>query len=87
MKWLDKICNIFFQCRMNGGLLGGGGSFYDELFGGGGAMTGGRMRYRRDVMEDMKDGVHTVEDEVIKLEEKAEDLLEPVAEKTHMKPW
>jgi len=67
--------------------LGGGGSFYDEIFGGGSAINGARMRHRRDVMEDMKGGVHKVEDEIIHLEKEAEDILEPVAEKAHMKPW
>jgi len=72
---------------MNEGFLGDGGQFYDDMFGAKDTMNGPRMRYRRDVLEDMKGGVHKVEDGIIHLEEKAEDLVEPLAEKAHMKPW
>ena len=72
---------------MNGGLLGGGGSFYDELFGIGGPIIGSRMRYRRDVVEDVEAEVHKVEEKIEHLEEQAEEKLEPIAEKAHMKPW
>eukprot|EP00092_Neocalanus_flemingeri_P010844 GFUD01011676.1.p1 GENE.GFUD01011676.1~~GFUD01011676.1.p1 ORF type:complete len:469 (+),score=163.79 GFUD01011676.1:251-1657(+) len=72
---------------MNGGLLEGDGSTEHDLFGEGGSLRGARMRYRRDAVEDMKDGLHKVEDEVMDLEKKAEEELKPVAELTHMKPW
>ena len=72
---------------MNRGPLGGGGSFYEELFGGGDTMRGARMRFRRDVIEEMKEAEHKVEEEVKELEKEAEDLVAPAAEKVGMEPW
>ena len=72
---------------MNTGPLGGGGSFYEEFFGGGDAMSGPRMRFRRDVIEDVKEAEHKVEEEIIHLEKEAEDIVAPAAEKVGMEPW
>lgn len=72
---------------MNTGPLGGGRNFYEEFFGGGDAMSGPRMRFRRDVMEDVKEAEHKVEEEIIHLEEKAEDIVAPAAKKVGMEPW
>ena len=72
---------------MNHGPLGGGGSFYQDLFGGGNTMSGARNRVRRDVMADVKEEVHHVEEEVKHLEKEAEDLVAPAADKVGMEPW
>merc|ERR1719192_1990752 len=50
-------------------------------------MSGARNRVRRDVVEDMKEGVHDVEEEIMDLEKKAEEELAPVAETLHVAPW
>ena len=63
---------------MEGGFLGGGGGI-----GGGGP----RMRYRRDVVEDVEEGFHDVEEEVKELEHQMEEELAPVAETLHVAPW
>jgi len=62
---------------MEGGFLGGG-----DLGGG-----GPRMRYRRDVVEDVEEGFHDVEEEVKELEHQMEEELAPVAETLHVAPW
>ena len=54
---------------------------------GSGGLRSPRMRFRRDVVEDMKEGVHDVEEEIMDLEKKAEEELAPVAETLHVAPW
>merc|ERR1719350_1398347 len=50
-------------------------------------MSGARRRFRRDVVEDVKEAEHKVEEEIIHLEEKAEDIVAPAAKKVGMEPW
>jgi len=53
-------------------------------------LEGPRKRMRRDapdIVGGLKDGLHTVEDKAVELEKKAEEVLEPAAEKMHMKSW
>jgi len=53
-------------------------------------MEGPRKRVRRDapdIVGGIKEGFHTVEEKAVDLEHKAEDFLEPAAEKMHMKSW
>ena len=45
------------------------------------------MRFRRDVVEDVKDTFHDAEDAVVDLEHKAEDALQPVADTLHVPAW
>ena len=72
---------------MNNRPLGGGGSFYQDLFGGGNTMNGARSRFRRDVMEDIKEAEVKVEEEIKHLEKEAEDIVAPAADKVGMEPW
>jgi len=65
---------------MEGGFLGGGG--YEPLGSG-----GPRMRFRRDVVEDMEEFEENVEEEIKELEHEAEEALAPVAETLHVAPW
>ena len=69
--------SFLFQTRMEGGFLGGG-----DLGGG-----GPRMRYRRDVVEDVEEGFHDMEEEVKEIEHQMEEELAPVAETLHVAPW
>jgi len=61
--------------------------FHGELYGATSGEGGPRLRYRRDVVEDVKEFEHNVEDKVVELEHEAEEALKPVAEMVHMKPW
>ena len=64
---------------MEAGFLGGG---YEPLGSG-----GPRMRFRRDVVEDMKEVEENIEEEIKELEHEAEEALAPVAETLHVAPW
>merc|ERR1719245_1659040 len=50
-------------------------------------MNGARSRFRRDVMEDIKEAEVKVEEEIKHLEKEAEDIVAPAAEKVGMEPW
>ena len=45
------------------------------------------MRFRRDVVEDMEEGIHDMEEEVKEIEHELEEELAPVAETLHVAPW
>ena len=75
---MTNVCILTVQpLSMEGGWPGPGS----------GGLRSPRMRFRRDVVEDMKEGVHDVEEEIMDLEKKAEEELAPVAETLHVAPW
>ena len=73
--------------RMYRGPPGGGGGFFDELIRAGKTLANPKMRFRRDVVEDVKEMPHKVEEEFKHLEKEAEDLVAPAAEPLGMEPW